>query len=162
MTEVNPGRYRGTQTLQQIPDAQKLRVRARFDDGAGAIDTVEATNDVPLARDARTFSITSPTANDAAAANLSVRGKGTPGALVDVTVTGKGTRTLFGLGYQAYEQVLDTKQVQVDAAGNWLAGPIALSVPRSVKGATYEVSAQQTDAGNIKSQPQTVTIGAAQ
>ncbi len=162
MVEVNPGRYRGTQTLQQIPDSAKLRVRARFDDGAGTTDTLEATNDVPLARDTRTFSITSPTATDAATANLSVRGRGTPGALVDVTITAKGTRTLFGFGYQAYEQALDTKQVQVDAAGNWLAGPFALSVPRSVKSATYDISAQQTGDGNIKSQPQAVTISPAQ
>lgn len=164
MTEVNPGRYRGTQTLQQLPEAARLRVRAHFDDGAGTVDNLDATNDVPLAaRDTRAFSITSPTANEAAGPNVSIRGRGTPGSLVDVTVTAKGTRTLFGLiGYQPYQQVLDTKQVQVDAAGNWTAGPIALSVPKNVTGASYEVSAQQTEAGNIKSQPQTVTIGAAQ
>ena len=163
MTEVNPGRYRGTQLLQEIPTAQRLRVRARFDDGGGVIDTLEATTDVPLARDTRTFIITSPTANDAAGANVSIRGRGTPGSVVDVTVTAKGTRTLFGLiGYQAYQQVLDTKQVQVGADGIWTAGPVALSVPKNVSGASYEITAQQTDAGNIKSQPQTVTIAPGQ
>ena len=63
--------------------------------------------------------------------------------------------------YRQHAQVLDTKQVQVDAQGNWLAGPFALSVPRNVSQASYEISAVQTDAGNIKSAPQTVTLSAA-
>jgi hypothetical protein len=163
MTEVNPGRYRGTQILQDLPNADSLRVRARYDDGGGAIDTLEAANPVPIARDARDFSITSPTAEDAAGTSVTVRGRGTPGALVDVSVTAKGVRTLFGIiGYQPYQQVLDTRQVQVDAAGNWTVGPIALTKPRNVAQLSYDVSAVQTDEGNIKSQSQTVTINAAQ
>jgi antitoxin (DNA-binding transcriptional repressor) of toxin-antitoxin stability system len=163
MTEVNEGRYRGTHVLQDLPTGETLRVRARFDDLAGTIDTLEATTPVSLVGDARAFSITVPRATDAAGPDVTIRGRGTPGALVDVTVTARGVRTLFGLiGYQQYQQVLETRQVQVDTQGNWALPPVALKVPKNVAQASYEVTAVQTDEGNVKSQPQTVTIAPAQ
>jgi antitoxin (DNA-binding transcriptional repressor) of toxin-antitoxin stability system len=162
MSETNTqGRYRGTHTFADTPSLDKLRVVGRFDDGAGAVDTLEATTEVLLARDAqaRAFTLSAPAQGAVAGREVIARGKGTPGALVDVSVTARGVRTLFGIiGYQAYQQVLDTKQVQVDAQGNWVAPAIALTAPRNVAQLTYEVNAIQTDAGNIKSDPQTVTL----
>ena len=169
MTEVNAGqgRYRGTYTFTNLPDADRLMARARFDDLAGGIDTLDATAPVLLAATnanaAQAFSITAPTNDSAAGANVVVRGRGTPGALVEISATATGTRTLLGIfGYQAFKQVLDTKQVQVDAQGNWVSPALALTAPRNIAQLQYVISATQTDVGNIQSKPETVTLNPAQ
>ena len=163
MNEINgTGRYRGTYNFNVLPNADQVRVRARFDDLNGGIDTLEAQTPVMLANTAtvnQTFSITAPMQNSVAGNNVTVSGRGTPGALVDVTVTAQGVRTLFGIiGYQQFSQAVDTKQVQVDAQGNWTTPAITLTAPKGIAQLRYEISAVQTDFGNQKSQPQTVTL----
>ena len=165
MNEINgTGRYRGTYNFNVLPNADQVRVRARFDDLNGGIDTLDAQTPVMLSNVALTnqaFSITAPAQNSAAGNNVTVSGRGTPGALVDVTVTAQGVRTLFGIiGYQQFSQAVDTKQVQVDAQGNWTTPAITLTAPRGIAQLRYEISAVQTDVGNQKSQPQTVTLTA--
>lgn len=161
MTEIDEGRYQGNYTLANNLNSERLRVRVRFADAGGIVDTAEATNEVLLVRDnaATQFSITQPTENGAATTPLIVRGRAIPGALVDVTITGRGTKTLGGvIAYGEYQQVVDTQQVQADDRGNWLTRPITLPRPRNVNELKFEVSAVQTDLGNRRSQPETVTI----
>jgi len=168
MTELNvgDGRYQGSYTVPQAVNAERLRIRARFEDGAGAVDTSESLNEVLLARNAgntgNTLSITQPANGAAATSPLQVRGRATPNALVDVTITARGTKTLLGiLGYQAYEQVVDTQQVQADAAGNWQLRNVPLTRPRNIANLQYEISAVQTEIGDQRSEPVTVTLAAA-
>ncbi len=163
MTEINgTGRYRGTYNFNVLPNADQVRVRARFDNLNGVVDTLEAQTPVMLANVATTnqaFSIREPAQNAVAGNTVTVSGRGTPRALVDVTVTAQGVRTLFGIiGYQQFSQAVDTKQVQVDANGNWVTPAITLTAPRGIAQLRYEISAVQTDIGNQKSQPQTVTL----
>jgi hypothetical protein len=169
MTELNvgDGRYQGSYTVPQALNAERLRIRARFEDGAGAADTSESLNEVLLVRNAgntgNALTITQPTNGAAATSPLQVRGRATPNALVDVTITARGTKTLLGiLGYQAYEQVVDTQQVQADAAGNWQLRNVPLTRPRNIANLQYEISAVQTEIGNQRSEPVTVTLAAAQ
>jgi hypothetical protein len=167
MTELNvgDGRYQGSYTLAEAPVAQRLRVQVRFVDAGGAVDTAEATNRVLLVQNTanNALSITQPTNNTAVNTPLTIRGRATPNALVDVTVTARGTKTLFGLlGYQAYEQIVDTQQVQADANGNWQTRAVTLDRPRNIANLQWEVSATQTNLGNQRSEPVTVTVAPAQ
>ncbi|MDF2439718.1 MAG: hypothetical protein JWN98_702 [Abditibacteriota bacterium] len=163
MTELNvgEGRYQGNYTLANNLNAERVRVRVRFVDPGGQVDTADAANQVLVVRDsvATQFSITQPQENGVATSPLTVRGRAIPGALVDVTVTGRGTKTLGGiLAYGQHQQVVDTQQVQADDRGNWVTRPITLSRPRNVTELRFEISAVQTDLGNRRSQPQVVTI----
>jgi hypothetical protein len=82
-----------------------------------------------------------------------VRGQAAPDAIVDVALSAQGTQ-LFIL---EYKQDLGVKQARADANGNWSVS-LDLPSPRNVSGLRYIISATQTDATGLTSEPVVVTV----
>lgn len=156
MTEVSRGRYRGTYTINGTRDTGLLRVVGRFRDANGQLTTLDATTTVEVVggADLTTPTITSPVENDQVGEEVTIRGRGLPGAIVEVAVRAEGVQYLV----IPYSRELGTTQVRVNNNGIWQTGPIALPRPRNISSLRYVIRATQTDNANRTSEETSVTV----
>ena len=156
-TEISPGRYRATYTIQPNAADVQLLLRARFTDVAGRVATSDATAPVVLAGDttaAAPVVVTVPLEGDRVASPLVIRGRATPNATVDVSVVATGVR----LYVFEYRNDLGAQQVQANARGEWQTAPIILPSPNNVANLRYTISATQTDDAGRQSPPVTLSV----
>ena len=157
MTEVGVGRYRGTYTIRER-DGGQLRVVGRFRNVDGQTTTSEAGTTVEVvggtdaAQTAPT--ITSPTDGARVDAQTTVRGRGTPGNIVEVSIRAEGTQYYVF----EYKEEIGTAQVRVRNNGTWETQPLNLPKPKNVTGLRYVISATQTDGADRTSEAETVTV----
>ena len=94
------------------------------------------------------------------ASPLLVRGRATPGALIEVTPRAEGTRTLGGIiSYAPYREELAAIQVRANQNGTWQIPAFVLPRrPRNVAGFQIIVSAVQRDASGTPSDPVEIIV----
>jgi hypothetical protein len=159
MTEIqrDRGHYRGEYTIQGGRDTGQLRIIGRFRDANGRISTSEATTSVDIAGGDATLTaptITSPTEGDTVGNQITVRGRGVPGSLVNVSIRAQGT-----LYYVlAYNDEVTTPTVRVRNNGVWETAPITLPAPRNVTNLRFIISATQIDSADRASEATSVTV----
>lgn len=156
MTEIAQGRYRGNYTFPAGRDATDLRVVGRFVDINNRLTTSEATTplrtinaagpEVPI--------ITTPTDNERVATPITIRGRATPNAIIEVGLRAEGVQYFVF----EYKEDMPAIQVRADANGNWQTQPIQLPKPRNVSGLSYVITATQRDAADRVSEPATITV----
>lgn len=157
MTEVGQGRYRGTYTIRER-DSGQLKVIGRFRDANNKTTTSEAgtTVEVVGGTDATLTAptITSPVDGSRVDAQTTVRGRGTPGSIIDVSIRAEGTQYYVF----EYKEEIGTAQVKVRNNGIWETQPLNLPAPRNVTGLRYVITATQTDGADRTSEPATITL----
>lgn len=149
----NPGTYRAT---YRVPDnaVGNLRFVGKFSPGDGTTTSSPATAPVQIMAAPINLTVQAPQNGASVSTPLVVSGKGAPGATVNVSVVATGTQ-LFILEYR---EDLGTKQVNVDANGNWRTAEIPLPKPKNVSGLSYVISVTQTNAANVTSEPVELTV----
>ena len=158
MTEVNEGRYRGTYTIRER-DAGDLRVIGRFRNADGETTTSEAGTTVEVVGGTNA-TLTAPTITspiDGArmdAQTTTVRGRGTPGNIVEVSIRAEGTQYYVF----EYKEEIGTAQVRVRNNGTWETQALNLPKPKNVTGLRYVITATQTDGADRTSEAETVTV----
>ena len=157
MTEIGQGRYRGTYSVRER-DGGQLRVIGRFRNADGQTTTSEAGTTVEVAggTDANltALTITSPVEGDRVNAQTTVRGRGTSGNIVDVSIRAEGTQYYVF----EYKEEIGTAQVRVRNNGVWETQALNLPAPRNVTGLRYVITVTQTDGAGRVSEPVTVTL----
>jgi hypothetical protein len=156
LSEITPGRYRGTYTINGTRDAGVLHIVGRFRDANGQLTTRDATTTFEVAgtADLKAPTITSPQDGDRVGEDVTVRGRGTPQATVEISVRVEGVQYLV----LPYSRELGASQVSVDRNGNWQTQPITLPTPRNISSLKYIITATQTDNANRTSQETTITV----
>lgn len=156
MTEVAAGRYRGYYTIQQNQPDVQMFIKARFTDADGRSTTADATAPIALAdvSDVAPVTINTPANGDKVTTPLTVRGRATANATVEISVRAEGVRYFIF----EYKNELGTQQVQANGRGEWSTAPIDLPKPNNISNLHYVITAVQIDAAGRRSDPITITV----
>jgi hypothetical protein len=159
MTEIqrDRGHYRGEYTIQGGRDTGQLRIVGRFRDADGRVSISEATTNVDIAGGNATLTaptITSPTEGDKVDNQITVRGRGVAGSIVNVSIRAQGVQYYV----LPYNVEVTAPTVRVRNNGVWETAPITLPSPRNVSGLRFVISATQTDDADRTSEATTVTV----
>ena len=147
-----PGTYGAN---YRVPDDAKgdLRFVGKFSPGDGTSTTANAAAPVKILVPVN-LSVTAPRNGAAVNSPLVITGRGAPGSTVSVSIVATGTQ-LFIL---EYNEDLGTKQVRVNANGNWKTEAIELPPRKNISNLNYVITATQTDGANATGEPVTLTV----
>lgn len=159
MTEIqrDRGHYRGEYTIQGGRDTGQLRIVGRFRNADGQVSVSEATTNVDIAGGDATLNaptITSPTEGDTVNDQITVRGRGVAGSIVNVSIRAQGVQYYV----LPYNVEVTAPTVRVRNNGVWETAPITLPSPRNVSGLRFVITAAQTDGADRTSEATSVTV----